>query len=103
MIEKDPAKWTAETLGTVYQKSPEAIRRILKSKYEPKIRTKAIENDVEEWSKLKEEAAVRVRSISGSPGYKRASRHGSGQPWKRESQISGYTIQKRDDSRRRRD
>jgi hypothetical protein len=34
--QKDPEKWNAKTLAVEFKKSPEAIRRILKSRYIPK-------------------------------------------------------------------
>ncbi|KAG2172270.1 hypothetical protein INT43_004811 [Umbelopsis isabellina] len=36
LSEMDPEKWNAKTLAVEFKKSPEAIRRILKSRYIPK-------------------------------------------------------------------
>ncbi|KAJ2962465.1 hypothetical protein NQZ79_g2303 [Umbelopsis isabellina] len=36
LSEMDPEKWNAKTLAVEFKKSPEAIRRILKSRYTPK-------------------------------------------------------------------
>ncbi|KAI8584714.1 hypothetical protein K450DRAFT_217647 [Umbelopsis ramanniana AG] len=98
-IQQDPLKWTAETLAVMYKKSPEAVRRILKSNFVGKKQTKKLEEDIEEdWESLKQAAAVRMRTISSKPS---GSRQGTNSSKASPQFFSGYTVNKPKSNRRK--
>jgi hypothetical protein len=92
-------KWTAETLAVMYKKSPEAVRRILKSNYVRNIRTKRMEEDIEEdWEMLNAAATARMRTLSNKSSDNRQVTN----PSKRTPQFfSGYTVNKHNGNKRK--